>query len=143
MKYLEQFSEFLPTLTAAHSLARLLVVLCKTCKAEHLKKPIGQFSHVTGLVPGYTLYSVSKQNQQSHSFSLLPATACGSLLKRPWRVSESGSQRSEALDCLLRYHLEWADAPLDLAESIAGESIAELLGEEPPEESSVYPTLSK
>ena len=70
------------------------------------------------------------------------AIACGSLLKRPWRAGESGSQRSEALDYLLRYHLEWADDPLALVESIAGEGVVELMGEEPQEESSAYPTLS-
>lgn len=44
-KYLSQFSEFLPTLTSAHSLAKLLVAVCRTCKADHIQHSIGQWSH--------------------------------------------------------------------------------------------------
>ncbi len=36
-KYLRRFSEFLPTLTCAHALAKLMVAVCKTCKAVDVR----------------------------------------------------------------------------------------------------------
>ena len=43
-RYLEQFSEFLPTLTCAYSLTKLLVAVCKACKADQIRHSIGQWS---------------------------------------------------------------------------------------------------
>ena len=58
-------------------------------------------------------------------------------------VMGSNQQRSEALEYLLRYHVEWSPDPLEVLENIAGEGVVELLGEDAVEESTVYPTLTK
>ena len=76
-------------------------------------------------------------------FLLHTAEVCGRLLQRCWRAGESGQQRNEALECLLKYHMEWAEDPLAKVECIAGDAVTELIGEEPMEESQEYPTLSK
>lgn len=55
----------------------------------------------------------------------------------------SNQQRSEALEYLLRYHVDWSEDPLEVLETIAGEGVTDLLGEEAAEESSSYPTLSR
>ena len=55
----------------------------------------------------------------------------------------TNQQRSEALEYLLRYHVEWSADPLGVLEAIAGDGITELLGEDASEESATYPTLSK
>ena len=55
----------------------------------------------------------------------------------------TNQQRSEALEYLLRYHVEWSADPLGVLETIAGDGITELLGEDASEESATYPTLSK
>ncbi len=68
---------------------------------------------------------------------------CGALLKRPWRAVESGQQRNEALEYLLKYHVTWSEDSLQLMEEIVGGSVAELMGEEAREESATYPTLTK
>lgn len=39
-EYFQQFGSCLPTLTCAHSLAKLLVAVCKTCKADQHQKSI-------------------------------------------------------------------------------------------------------
>ena len=78
-----------------------------------------------------------------HSPSHGTAGVCCNLLKRPWKATESGQQRNEALEYLLRYHLDWNGDTLHLIETIAGDAMVELLGEEPLEESSTYPTLTK
>ena len=76
-------------------------------------------------------------------FLLHTAEVCGGLLKRYWRDGESRQQKNEALECLLKYHIEWAEDPLAKIESITGDAVTELIGEEPKEESQEYPTLSK
>ena len=76
-------------------------------------------------------------------FLLHIAEVCGGLLKRYWRGGESGQQRNEALEYLLKYHIEWAEDPLAKIECITGDAVTELIGEEPKEESQEYPTLSK
>lgn len=58
-------------------------------------------------------------------------------------VVGTNQQRSDALEYLLRYHIEWSSDPLEVLENIAGEGITELLGEDTSEESTTYPTLSK
>ena len=58
-------------------------------------------------------------------------------------VVGTNQQRSDALEYLLRYHIEWSPDPLEVLENIAGEGITELLGEDTSEESTTYPTLSK
>ena len=57
-------------------------------------------------------------------------------------VVGTNQQRSDALEYLLRYHIEWSPDPLVVLENIAGEGITELLGEDTSEESTTYPTLS-
>ena len=73
----------------------------------------------------------------------LPASTCQQLLQRRWPPAGTGHQRTEALECLLRYHIEWSPDPLGVMETVAGEGMVELLGEEASDESSLYPTLSK
>lgn len=58
-------------------------------------------------------------------------------------VVGTNQQRSDALEYLLRYHIEWSPDPLEVLENIAGEGVKELLGEDASEESTTYPTLSK
>ena len=65
------------------------------------------------------------------------------MLQRKWVVVGTNQQRSDALEYLLRYHIEWSPDPLVVLENIAGEGITELLGEDTSEESTTYPTLSK
>ena len=55
----------------------------------------------------------------------------------------TNQQRSEALEYLIRYHVEWSEDPLEALETITGDGITDLLGEEASEESSSYPTLSR
>ena len=55
----------------------------------------------------------------------------------------TNQQRNDALEYLLRYHVEWSHDPLDVLETIAGEGITDLLGEDASDESTTYPTLSK
>ena len=55
----------------------------------------------------------------------------------------TNQQRSGALEYLIRYHVEWSEDPLEALETIAGDGITDLLGEEASEESSSYPTLSR
>lgn len=71
------------------------------------------------------------------------ASACGSLLKRPWRCGETGQQRNEALEYLLKYHVTWNEDPLGLMEEIMGGNVVELMGEEAHDASDTYPTLTK
>lgn len=65
------------------------------------------------------------------------------MLQRPWRVTESRQLRDDALDYLLKYHIEWASQPLDIIETIAGKYAVELIGEDAQETSQVYPTLTR
>ena len=55
----------------------------------------------------------------------------------------TNQQRSDALEYLIRYHVEWSEDPLEALETITGDGITDLLGEEASEESSSYPTLSR
>ena len=71
------------------------------------------------------------------------AHTCQGLLQRKWGVIGTNQQRSEALEYLIRYHVEWSEDPLEALETIAGDGITDLLGEEASEESSSYPTLSR
>ena len=57
-------------------------------------------------------------------------------------VGASNQQRNEGLEYLLKYHVEWSEDPLVVLETIAGEGVTDLLGEDAAEESSLYPTLS-
>ena len=110
-EYFQRFGEFLPTLTCAHSLAKLLVAVCKTSKADH----------------------------HHHSIS----AGLGDLLKRPWRAAESTQLRNEALEYLLKYHFEWAGDPLRVIESMVGDAVVELMGDEARDTSQKYPTLTE
>lgn len=48
VQYLSKFSEFLPSLSSAHLLVKLLVAICKTTKSdEHLKRAISE--HTGGI----------------------------------------------------------------------------------------------
>lgn len=49
-KYLQHFSEFLPSLACAHWLAKLLVAICKTCRADSLRPSTGQCQSCGGHV---------------------------------------------------------------------------------------------
>ena len=110
-EYVEQLGKSLPTLTCAHSLAKVLVAICKTCKAE----------------------------QQHRSIS----DCLGELLKRPWRTGETPQIRNDALEYLLKYHFEWASDPLALIETVVGDAVTELMGDEANTTSQKYPTLTK
>ena len=98
-------------MTCAHSLAKLLVSICKTCKADQHRRSV--------------------------------STCLGDLLKRPWRAAESTQLRSEALEYLLKYYLEWAGDPLDVIENLIGDDVVELMGEEARESSQKFPTLTE
>ena len=41
-----------------------------------------------------------------------------------------------------RYHIEWSESPLSVVEVICGNAVTQLMGEDPQERSSLYPTLS-
>ena len=68
-----------------------------------------------------------------------PASSCQTLLKRRWVAVGSNQQRNDALQYLLRYHVEWAPDPLDVLETIAGDGITDLLGKEASDESTLVP----
>lgn len=110
-EYFEQFGKSLPTLTCAHSLAKVLVAICKTSKAEHLHCSIS--NHL------------------------------GELLKRPWRTGETPQIRNDTLEYLLKYHFDWASDPLALIETVVGDAVTELMGDEANTTSQKYPTLTK
>ena len=81
--------------------------------------------------------SKAEQHQRSISECL------GNFLKRPWRTSESNQIRNEALEYLLKYHFEWAGDPLDVIETMVGDAVTELMGEEGRQASQKYPTLTE
>ena len=110
-EYFQQFGEHLPTLTCAHSLAKLLVAVCKTYTSDQHKRSV--------------------------------STAVGNLLKRSWRTAESNQLRNEALEYLLKYYFEWAGEPLAVIESMVGDAVVELMGEEARDTSQKYPTLTE
>jgi Fanconi anemia group D2 protein len=107
-KYLQQFSDSLPSLSSAHLLVKLMVAIGKTSPSLHP----------------------------------LISNSCQGLLQRKWGAMGTNQQRSGALEYLIRYHVEWSEDPLEALETIAGDGITDLLGEEASEESSSYPTLS-
>ena len=43
----------------------------------------------------------------------------------------------------MKYHFEWASDPLALIETVVGDAVTELMGEEPHEASQKYPTLTE
>ncbi len=58
-------------------------------------------------------------------------------------MSEATPLKKEALEYLLKYHLEWAREPLVVIEHISGEAVIELIGDNAIEEATKYPTLTK
>ncbi len=49
---------------------------------------------------------------------------------------------SRVFVCLSRYYIGWSDEPLEIIEDIYGNAIPEMMGEEPKDQSSIYPTLT-
>ena len=131
--YLERFSQSLPTLFSAHCLAKVMVAISKASTSKHLHSSIGQSKTTLQFFSCYPSTCI---------FLCLPASTCQTLLQRKWAVVGTNQQRSEALEYLLRYHVEWSPDPLNVLESIAGEGVTDLLGEDASEESTTYPTLS-
>ncbi len=71
------------------------------------------------------------------------AEICGRLLKRSWLKTESTSLRRQAVEYMLKYHIEWGENPLGVIEVIGGGAALELLGDDALAESTLYPTLTK
>ena len=80
-----------------------------------------------------------KADQHRSSIS----SGLGDFLKRPWRTAESTQLRNEALEYLLRYYFEWASDPLDVIETMVGDAVVELMGEDARHASQKYPTLTE
>ena len=51
--------------------------------------------------------------------------------------------RNEALEYLLKYYFEWASDPLAVIESMVGDAVVELMGDEARDTSQKYPTLTE
>ena len=51
--------------------------------------------------------------------------------------------RNNALEYLLKYYFEWAGDPLDVIETLVGDDVVELMGEEARESSQKFPTLTE
>lgn len=47
------------------------------------------------------------------------------------------------MEYLLRYYFEWAGDPLDVIESLVGDDVVELMGDEAHEASQKFPTLTE
>ena len=145
-KYFEKFVDVLPTLSCAHALGKLLVAVCKSSKATHIQPAIGIVAHTYTHTHTHT-HAHPPTNTHTHNTCTHTPThagqVCGDLLKRSWRVTEQTALRKEAIEYLLKYHLEWAGEPLVVIEQISGESAVELIGEEPVEASANYPTLTR
>ena len=58
-------------------------------------------------------------------------------------MTESKQLCDDALNYLLKYHIEWASEPLLVIETIAGECAVELIGEDAREASQTYSTLTE
>jgi len=66
------------------------------------------------------------------------AAVCGDLLKRVWPIPEPTPTKKEAIEYILRYHIEWSCDPLAVMEGIAGGPFVDLL-----EDGGSHPTLSR